>query len=337
MSEKKIRLLKSATGLPDKWDALADSLYQKKSFLAHSEKYQFSKQKYYLLFSEDELIGGAIVFSYKVNLLTFIGGRYFVNMRIIAVPVSVDSSGLIGDCKFYPEILNYIFKKEKGLILALNYKEKIELKNIAETKTLPGCILKDCPESYEQYIKMMRHPYRRRVKLAQKKGAEIVFKTESCNAFTGEHYRLYLEIIKKTDTKLEVLSKNFFVHLNTNFRLSSAYFKNKLVAWNITVKDSETLYFLFGGIDYKYRDKFDSYYNNLLHIIKGGIVQGCSNINLGQTAEISKNRLGAEFYEKKMFLYHKNLIVRSILKLLKHSIGFNKILPNASVFKKNIL
>ena len=73
-----------------------------------------------------------------------------------------------------------------------------------------------------------------------------------------------------------------------------------LLAWHISIFDDS---FLFGGINYELRDRFDSYCNNLISIIKEGFDTQCKTINFGQnsiktTAEfIIKNKIPApKFY-----------------------------------------
>lgn len=62
--------------LPDEidsnWDLLTDCYYLKREFLIHLHKYNYCNQRYYELHENGVLIAGTIVYSMKVNILTFL-------------------------------------------------------------------------------------------------------------------------------------------------------------------------------------------------------------------------------------------------------------------------
>ena len=115
----------------------------------------------------------------------------------------------------------------------------------------------------------------------------------------------------------------FFKDLPNTFHLNSFRIKEKLLYWNISFEHNNTYHFLFGGMDYSERDTYDSYANNLVSIIKDGLDMNCSQINLGQTAEISKSRLGAVPLPKAMFLYHKNKLINGIFRSLRTQLTYS--------------
>ncbi len=316
------------------WDELSESMYQKKFFLEHLEKHNPCKQRYYCGYVNDTLVVGMIVYSLEINLFTFSGKKLQLKANIIGIPASVDASGVIGDQKYGDQLLTHILINEKGVILCLNYNYSDSVPDIIKMSTLPSLIFEKRDIDWSSFLLSIKHNYRRRIKVANLKFQNVTQTESECLTFTQAHYRQYLEVIEKTKTKLEVLSFDFFRHLPEPFRLYSFYHENELLTWHITARDEETYYFLFGGINYSLRDLYDSYFNNLIAILKEGFATDCRYVNLGQTAETSKNRLGAELVEKKMFLYHSHWGIRMILKALKGALTYKSKTRQSNIYKK---
>ena len=319
------------------WDTLISSVYQKQYFLLHAEKHNPCQQRYYLAYNDDnQLVSGAVVYTSKVNVLTF--AKYCINlpMTIIGIPVSVDAPGLVGEKLYFPELINAIFKSEEGIILCNNYESKIPLRDIIEMQTLPTLIRNGFEVSWEAYLKTLRHGYRRRILKAESKFNNIKTLETMCMEFSDDHYNLYMNIMNRTKTKIETLSKIFFTELPKEFRLHSFYINNKLITWHISIFEKGTYYFLFGGINYELRDKYDAYYNNLIQIIKEAIRLKSKSVNFGQTSEVSKNRLGAKFMKKKMFLFHKSILIRLIFRYFKNFLSYEIKSAEVNIYKKNL-
>ena len=125
----KIVIKESARELDPNWDILCDSIYQKKKFLVHAEKYNDCNQRYYLGYNGNGLETGGVVYSLKVNVLTFAKYRLTLPMTIIGIPASVDAQGIVGNRNYYEELVNEILKNESGLILCLNYNSSLNIKS----------------------------------------------------------------------------------------------------------------------------------------------------------------------------------------------------------------
>ena len=326
----------SARELDPNWDVLCNSIYQKKKFLMHAERYNYCNQRYYLGYNGNGLEVGGVVYSLKVNVLTYAKYSLTLPMTIIGIPASVDAQGIVGDSNYYEELVNEIFKNESGLILCLNYINSLNIKSIIEMQTLPSMIHDGYSSTWDLYLQSLRHNYRRRLLKAEKKFNGIVINKAECSEFSNEHYQLYLDIMNRTKTKLEILKKDFFLNLSTDYKLHSFYFGNELITWHITVSDNNIYYFLFGGINYSLRDRFDSYFNNLIYILKEAGELKSVSINLGQTAEVSKNRIGAKSIEKKMFIYHHNQIIRLLFNSSKSLLSYKLKSNMVKIFKTDI-
>ncbi|MCU0371239.1 MAG: GNAT family N-acetyltransferase [Bacteroidales bacterium] len=323
-----------APGLLDvNWDKLATCYFQKTGFLHHLHLYNPCNQRYYELFEGDRIIAGAVVYSLKVNLFTFSGLQANVKMQVIGLPVSVAAPSLIGDHDGSVYLINEILAREKGVILGLNLPVDLKLKKVVPMMTLPTIIFRNRFPDFTGYIQALRHPYRRRIRLILEKSAGVSYVMTKCREFTELHYKLYLEIMKRTTTRLETLSFDLFRNLPDNFVLGSQYDHDRLIAWHTLCFDGGTMFFFFGGMDYTQRDKLNSYNNNLLHILQTGIEKKCSMIDFGQTAEIAKMRLGAEVEPRAMFLYLHNPPALFLVKLFKSLMTYSKKQVPANVFK----
>jgi hypothetical protein len=327
---RKIKIIHSVSEINNSWDELANSYYLKREFLTHLHNFNYCDQRYYELYKGAKFVTGTLVYTLKINLLTFSGFNFPIRMSVIGLPVSIASPPIIGDINEAEYLLKEIIKQERGIILGLNFTDDYLNNIVVNLRALPTIVMKEKFNSYEDYLMSMRHSYRRKVKHDQIKFKDIRSTELGCNTFTNEHYLLYLEIMKRTKTKLEVLNLQFFQNLPGNFILTTHYHNNLMLAWQICTVDNETLYFFFGGMDYRYRDIYNLYYNNLQSIVKFGLRNNIRSIDFGQTAEVAKMRLGGIINERRMFLFHKNRIINKLFKLFSGLIEYSSqdISPN---------
>ncbi|MBT8252687.1 MAG: hypothetical protein KJN68_01860 [Bacteroidia bacterium] len=329
-----IKRLDNALDLGNDWDSLSSSVIQGRSFLKHLEKTNHCHQRYYVLTRDNQITAGAIVYSLGVNLLTFSKRKLALPMQIIGIPLSCDISGVIGKGNDVNVLISHILTHEKGILLCLNHNQKIAHPGIIQLRTLPSMILNRKHSSWQEYLEAVRFPYRRRIKSALRKSDGIQIKQTSCHLFSDTHYKQYLQVVRRSVTKLEILKLDFFRNLNPEFKLNSFYKDNDLLYWNISVEDGDDYSFLFGGLDYEKRDYFDSYINNLITILQNGYQTSCKQFNLGQTAEIAKARFGAIPLEKSMFLFHKNPLARWVFRKMSGVLSYSQDLVINNVYKK---
>lgn len=326
----------TASQLGIDWDGIAKSTYQRRPFLMHLEQTNPSYQRYYQLHSHGNLKAGAIVYDLKVNLLTFSKRELKIPMKIIGLPLSCSEGGIIGDKSEVEPLLEHILKKEKGIILSVNYDPEISLTGIVPIKSVPTRILNIQQTTWEGYLSSLRHPYRRRINKALEKSVNVTKRAGSCSAFGEEHYQQYLDVVNRSKEKLEILDSSFFKELPEQFILNSFYTDHQLLYWHITFREETTYHFLFGGMNLLLRDTYDSYTNNLIQIVKDGIKLGCKTIELGQTADESKSRFGALAEEKHLFLYHKNPLLRFVFRTFQKQLGHKGPYTHHRVFSNSI-
>lgn len=331
----KIKKISDAILLPDEWDNLADCFFQRRKFLLHCQAWNPCNQRYYLGYNDDKLAAVGVVYTLRLNLFTYFKMNLPLKIHIAGIPCSVSSPGLLGESANALQLFEYICLKEKGLKVALNL-ENINgvSKKMFEGNTLPVINFANSFSDWDEYLELLRADYRRRLLMTEKKSSLVRFSSSSCSDFSDDMYEQYLQVYNKSKAKLERLDYQFFRQLPEEFILTSAEIDNKTVGWFITLYSDNELYFLFGGFDYLLNVKYQIYHRLLIEIIRQGINSGAKRINLGQTAEISKMRLGGKCEIRYMIAMHENNIFQAMLchstKLLEYKNSF----PEHHVFRE---
>lgn len=320
--------------LDGKWDELATCYYLKKEFLSHLHIYNYCTQVYYQLFEDDHLIAGTIAYTVRTNLLTFLDIPTPFAFRVIGIPVSIASPPFVGNHSELGYLLEAILKSERGLILGLNFMEDHLPDKVVNMRTLPTIILNLSCTTLTEYRESLRHPYRRRFHRLSEKFNGVTKVVTGCSDFNDQHYDLYLQIMKASTTKLEILKAEVFSHLPETFTLTTLYADDKMLFWYILCRDTHLLYFFMCGMNYRYRDEYQVYHNSLFAIIDAAMRMNYKMIDLGQTAETAKMRIGGLPSERRMFMYHKNPLVFSLIRLFKPLISYRTYNAEAIVFKQ---
>ncbi len=324
----------SATALPPAWDALATCVFQRRAFLRHLEIHNPCRQRYHLLWRDDELLAGACVYTLRLDLLTFSRVASPTWMQVVGVPVSVSAPGVIARSPRAAEgLIREVLRSERGLVLGLNLDPAIDPSPGIAMAMLPTVVLDGGFASWPDYLAALRAPYRRRARRIVEAFREVRAETTACSAFTDEHQRLYLQIMRRTPSKLELLGPGFFRELPPEFSLTSYSCAGRLLCWHVVCRDGETLYFLFGGHDYDGLAAHQSYFNNLFGILREAIGSGVARIDFGQTAEVAKMKLGAAPRQLRMFLHHGSRVVRGLLRLGKPWLEYHAAAPGIHALK----
>jgi hypothetical protein len=323
-----------AADLPELWDGLALDYFQTREFLEHTEKYNPCNQRYYMLFQNGTLIAGLVMYTIRLDLFTYLAIRSPFRMNIIGIPCSVSSAGIVGRYPHLPTLLNHIKGKEKGLLLVLNLDSKPDVKDFIPGRTLPAVLLEGRFETWENYTHLLRSDYRRRIKRLTRSFSGIKIIRGTCAEFNEHMYDLYLAVLKRSKGKLETLSMEFFQKLPSTFQLTTCNDQGKVIGWFITAIYGKKTYFFMGGIDYTQNEQHQTYLNILNEILREAIERKTSCLDLGQTAEIPKTRMGGKIMEKYMLGYHSNRVMRKLLAAAKSLLEYTTVVQEVHVFKE---
>lgn len=316
------------------------------------EKVNPCNQEYYLH-------EGIIMVSYlhDLNLLNFT--RRFslkAKVRIIGLPVSLSLSGVLSkrdtnviEREANKAAVREFLKKMDGLSLVLN--SDFDISN--GSRTLSAFVFQNRFPDFQEYLDTLRAPYRRKVSKALEKGKDLEFIQIPSHEFTAKHYALYLSIMERTENPLETLPIGFFREYAADIfevRDRSA----NLLGFVQMKRAGSTLYFMFCGFrkdqsraadqgtdakkvmkeaDVKL-NHIDLYYNMLLLIIRYGIDNGFERIEMGQTSEETKLKLGCEEVDKYLCLHHGNAMVNTILQTLSATFSYKGYQTHHHVFKE---
>lgn len=330
-----IKYIKKPEDLPKEWDKISDSYFQTIEFLRHAETYNNCKQRYYMLYNENTLVSAAIMYSLHLDLFTFLRIKSPIKTNIVGIPASVSSTGIFGNKEYIEDLKKHLYKENKGLILFLNLETQNKNSNIASGKTLPTIIFKNQFENTEKYKSKLRYPYRRRI---NKLNSNINYNIESssCSVFDEEMHKQYLAVYNKSNNKLERLNLDFFKNLPNNFLLTTIKKKDSLLGWYITLTIKTKTYFFLGGIDYKLNKDNSTYLRLLYNIVEKSIKDKAKIIDLGQTAEIPKIRMGGKPKTLYMEVFHSNYIFNYLLKKIITHIEYKVKLEYNKVFKEDL-
>jgi len=330
------KYIESSSGLPVEWDEMAENYFQQRVFLAHTALYNPCHQRYYIAVENDKIVAAAVVYSLRLDIFTYISIKSPLKMNIVGIPCSVSSPGVFGNKNAVEALKKHICTTEKGFVLLLNLTEKpTDIVN-ASGKTLPTIVFSNSFTNWNDYLASLRSNYRRRLKMINRKNENLRLEKKDCSAFTEEMHRQYLQVYKRSSGKLEKLSFEFFRNLPSVFILTVCYHKNAVIGWNIALSDNNIYYFFLGGIDYKFNRIHNTYFRSLKQLIQDGIESKAEIIELGQTAEIPKMRMGGKPEILYMEAHHSNMVFNKLIKMSGSLLEYKMKAENTRAIKEEL-
>ena len=184
--------------------------------------------------------------------------------------------------------------KEMKSVLALGY-------TLGES--LPMNMFDPKFADFEQYLAALKAHYRQDIRRSKKKLekagltlARIHGGPELEQIYTDEVHTLYLAVVERAESKLEVLPREFFLALAREFGDSISFTyaskEGRIVGFNWALRSGQAYRFMFCGIDYKLNEMTDLYFNLMYAELDNGLRSNAASIEVGQTADLFKSRLG---------------------------------------------
>ena len=266
----------------------------------------------------------------------------YMNVMFCGQPVSLGQKNLLFTPQARPEeilaeldeLMRKLARKEKGRFLV--YKEHGEhdiddLRSLSQlgyrqVESLDMYIFDEPFENFDHYLSNLnshyRYDIRRSLRKLERAGVEVKRWTDAetiCNLYTDELHKLYLAVVGKSDSKLEILPPAFFHELARQFpdqvALTGLVRDDQVLAYNWSIMTDSKYQFLFCGIDYSVNNELDLYFN-LMYAELGYALQSAANeIKVGQTAAQFKTRLGCSQRPLHLFIKGAGIFTRSLLKL----------------------
>lgn len=332
MSESYYKSFSSAEQLPDCWDAIAgDNIFLRKRQLEILERTNPCGQTY-TVFCCPEPDSILVTYRLKLDIFTYSLISLKLPVVIAGIPCSVSECGYVAGKRTEAQLFEYL-RNIKGPKLVLNSEDNFKAKGFSRGLTLPGCRMEIGWNSFEEYTSDMRSHYRYRINKAIRKFSGISQVTLRDNSLFDEKlYSLYTSVYDRSEYKLEKLSIDFFREFPAV--IIAFYVGNKPVAFVQLLENSKELIFLFGGIDYSLNNKHDIYANMLLAIVKHGIQGGFAALELGQTAEDAKMKLGGKLLTKYMYINHSNKLINFLAQRAAELLSYSPKSLSFNVFKE---
>jgi predicted N-acyltransferase len=176
---------------------------------------------------------------------------------------------------------------------------------------------------FEQYLAALKAHYRQDIRRSKKKLeksgftiARIAGGPELEQMYSEEVHKLYLAVVERAESKLEILPREFFLTMAREFResISFTYISNdeRIVGFNWALRSGQAYRFMFCGIDYKLNEDAELYFNLMYAELDNGLKADVAAIEVGQTADLFKARLGC--FQIPLAFYVKATIFQGLLR-----------------------
>lgn len=329
-----MEIYSQASELPSEWDDICQGNYAlQQEFLVFMEKANPYPKQYYVFRSRDGRIDSVFMTFKKPkhNIAMLAKGSLYVDITFIYVPLSVANAGIVLGRETGPEVEKAI-RSIKGCKVMLNLKRKDLFGSFAVGRTCSNILLDIRWTSFTQYLDSQRSGYRHRCVKALRRSAELEFSLlEDNRLFDDRMYGLYEQIFNHSRIQVEKLDKAFFQ--NGGSRIITARKDGWPVAFIQLIENGEELVFAFIGLDYRYNKQHDLYMAMLLKMVEYAIMNGFRRIDLGQTADEAKLKLGGRYEHLYAYLHHSNPLLNLLLKAGVGRLAFKPVAEKFNVFK----
>ena len=341
------------------WNALIprDEPHLRYAFLEALETSgQCRESHYFRVFSGSELVGAAVAYHLRVDLLTLAPRRYTawidaVRSRIapnLLFMGSLTCGPIVTNCRsnvYVSPLLDPTTRhnaclqiiaavqatpKAPGLTLFFEFDDRqAEVfapafldSGFLQGVSLPGTFLDVRWNSLEQYVQLMRKAFRRTVVKDQAMAADLEFMVvDDFTEIADEAYALYRNVVRRADYVLQELTLEFFRAIApiTESRLVVARERGsgRIVGIELLLRGETVLQDVFTGLDYARNAEQHLYFNLIYPVIGYAGEQGFRRLSLGQTSYTFKSRLGVGVFPLWLFVKHRNPVVQRVLVTLK--------------------
>ncbi|XCN72218.1 MAG: hypothetical protein Q3M24_18215 [Candidatus Electrothrix aestuarii] len=329
----------TARDLPASWDrACGENPFLRRATLMILEQVNPTGQGYYLLQSSAENAPSIFMtYQHRLDIFTYGKGSLRIPVTILGIPCSVSWPGLQiaeQDIGTFQEAV----EKIPGALLILNGKEPSLPGSSCYTQglTLPNCELDINELDFPSYLGEMRSHYRYKLKASMKRFQEVECRVLADNQeFDSRLYNLYEQVYEHSDFKLEKLPLSFFQQFPAKITVFST--GDTLLAFSQTMFSDlggkKEQIFLFGGLEYSLNPQFHTYINMLLHVVRSGMEGGAHRVNLGQTAEDIKTRLGCSLQHRYLYARHANQLIHFLVRRGIGLLSYSAPLTQRHVFR----
>ncbi|WP_020405619.1 GNAT family N-acetyltransferase [Hahella ganghwensis] len=193
--------------------------------------------------------------------------------------------------------------------------------------------------SFDAYLSMLTSKYRGRVKKIIKSIEQAGFE---CRKLTVDEemderlLSLYLQVERKSKTRLATLEKGYFQGLDQklgdSFQCHGILDGEDVLGFISVIKDGNEAIAYYVGFDYEVNEKHPLYFRLLQLVIESAIDMGCHKVLFGRSALEPKASLGAKPVDTYVWVRHRVPVVNFFVRKLFRNIPFDDA-PERSVVK----
>ncbi len=283
-----IRSVGTARDLPPEWDGWVPHGLLRREWLRLLEEVNPCAQRYLWAGAGDD-VSLAVTYRLRLRPPWRVVPHPAWPVTVVGVPASVAVGGLVLGAAGAAPLLEQL-RRRRGVTLVLNHPTG-SLAGFAAAPTLCTWTLPVAWRSFDAYLGALRSGYRRRIRQALERGRRVEVRRIDPDRFDDSWYRLYAAVRARSRYPLETLAPAFFRRAPA--QIDGLLLDGRPLGFVQTRREGATLQFLFGGLDYALEAACDTYWNLLLHLVRRAIEEGCDRLELGQTANTVKQRLGA--------------------------------------------
>ncbi|MDO9390392.1 MAG: GNAT family N-acetyltransferase [bacterium] len=323
----------SPDDLPEKWDEAfgLSGLFCHKKTLKHLFATSPLKQEYFSAGNPGkQTLNGTVC---RSNLPFAVGPiTIYRPAAICSLPMPFSTDPGFSDVGRLKEVADIMNRFWKGFQLITGLGERGEdIRGWSWRRHFPTVDLDIKWDSFDEYLESFRSDYKSRITETMKRGQELKSCIITPDRFDEKTYDLYVAVARRYHSI--VLPRDYFVRFPVKSYILGLEADGIVFAWAFLVPKGRYLYFLFGGFNEKFNNAYSIYNNLLLAIVRFSIENKYEKINLGQTAELSKMRIGGYPVERYQLVRHTDPIINQILQ--KTDIfEYRKHYPKPNVFKK---
>jgi len=278
-----------------------------------------------------ELAEGLVIsYNAKLNMFTFLKGRFAIHLpiRVVGVPPSLSVPGYHTDSdKGIKEIAAWV-SSQKGHTLMLNADYRFE-GHFAKLQTLPSVVMENTFSSFEDYLAKLRSHYRYRFMKARRRFESVTISEN--HPFDASLYALYEAVYQRSAYPLVKNTPEFFSRFPGT--ITAFHVMDKPIGFCQYHIADGVLTFMFCGLDYEVLKSYDTYLNLLLYLVECGIKAGVKTIDLGQTTEEIKLKLGGSLKPLNLYYHHHHPLMNALAKRILPFLSYRPTHPDYHVFK----
>ncbi len=204
----------------------------------------------------------------------------------------------------------------------------LEALGYRKADSLPTHLVALHSESFDGFLKDMTSKRRANVRMSLKKfaGKGVEFITTSDYAtierlFTPETYRLYEEVLGRSETKLEHLPREFFLEMARRLpdccEFTFAVEGERVIAFCISLWNDHEYRGLFIGYDASRNQDLDLYFNLAFRTIAEAAFHRSAVVEVGQNSSYFKRtKLGAIQSRRSLYVRGGNVVMNGVIGLL---------------------